>query len=143
MTDQPETKPRVGLGVMILKDGKVLLGKRKGAHGAGDWSFPGGHLEYMEGFEECVRRETKEECGIEIKDIRFLCVGNLKIYAPRHYIHVGFSAEWKEGEPKIMEPDKCEGWEWFSLSELPKPLFHASEMMIESYKTGKTYRDIE
>ncbi len=62
-------KPKVGIGVMILKDGKVLLGKRKGSHGAGQYAFPGGHLEYMESFEDCARRETREECGIEIQNI--------------------------------------------------------------------------
>ncbi|WP_134596929.1 NUDIX domain-containing protein, partial [Pseudomonas aeruginosa] len=37
--------PQVGVGVLILRDGKVLLGRRKGSHGAGCWSAPGGHLE--------------------------------------------------------------------------------------------------
>jgi len=42
--------PRVGLGVLIIKDGKVLLGRRKGAHGEGTWAPPGGHLECGESF---------------------------------------------------------------------------------------------
>lgn len=50
--------PKVGIGVMIFKDGKVLLGKRKGSHGDGEYSFPGGHLNYMESFEDCAQRET-------------------------------------------------------------------------------------
>ena len=41
-----EQKPRVGIGVMIFKDGKVLLGKRKASHGEGEWASPGGHLDY-------------------------------------------------------------------------------------------------
>ena len=51
-----ENHPKVGVGVMVLKDGKVLLTRRKGSHGAGEYSFPGGHLEYMESFEDCARR---------------------------------------------------------------------------------------
>jgi 8-oxo-dGTP diphosphatase len=43
-----DSRPKVGVGVMVLKNGKVLIGKRKGAHGAGEWAWPGGHLEYME-----------------------------------------------------------------------------------------------
>lgn len=39
-----KNRPKVGLGVFIMKDGKVLLGKRKNAHGDDDWCFPGGHL---------------------------------------------------------------------------------------------------
>lgn len=36
------SQPRIGVGVLIFRDGKLLLGKRKGSHGAGHWSAPGG-----------------------------------------------------------------------------------------------------
>jgi 8-oxo-dGTP diphosphatase len=36
-------RPKVGVGVCIVKDNKVLLGKRKNSHGDGTWAFPGGH----------------------------------------------------------------------------------------------------
>ncbi len=62
---------RVGIGVVIFKGVKVLLGERKGSHGAGGDSFTGRHLDYMESFEHCARRETKEEVGIEIENVRF------------------------------------------------------------------------
>ncbi len=64
--------PKVGVSVIIVKDGKVLMGKRKNAHGAGMWSFPGGHLEFNEEIEACVKREVREETGISIKNIRKL-----------------------------------------------------------------------
>ncbi len=54
-----EQRIRIGVGVMIFKDGKVLAGRRKGAHGEGTWAWPGGHLEYMESFEGCARREVR------------------------------------------------------------------------------------
>ena len=81
MESQSENRPKVGLGVMVVKDGKVLLGKRKGSHGQGEYAWPGGHMEYMESFEECAKREVKEETGIEIADITFLRLMNLKMYA--------------------------------------------------------------
>jgi 8-oxo-dGTP diphosphatase len=96
---------------MVLKNGKVLIGKRKGAHGAGEWAWPGGHLEYMESFEDCARREVMEETGIEIHNIRFLRLMNLKEYAPKHYVDIGLVAEWLSGEPKVTEPDNVEGWD--------------------------------
>ncbi len=52
--------PQVGVGVLILRDGKVLLGRRKGSHGAGCWSAPGGHLEFGEAVEDCALREALE-----------------------------------------------------------------------------------
>jgi 8-oxo-dGTP diphosphatase len=68
---QQEQRPKVGVGVMIFKDGKVLLGKRKSSHGDGEYAWPGGHMEYMESFEECAKRETMEETGMQIRNVRF------------------------------------------------------------------------
>ena len=113
-----DQKTKVGIGVMILKEGRVLLGKRKGSHGSGEYSFPGGHLEYMESFEDCAKRETLEECGIAIGNIRFQFVANVTAYAPKHYVHIGLIADWIQGEPKNLEPDKCEEWQWLDLKIL-------------------------
>lgn len=132
---------KVGLGVMILKDGKVLLGKRKGKHGAGEYAWPGGHFEYMESFSDCAKREVKEETGMEIDNIKFLRLLNLKDYAPKHYVDIGLIADWKSGEPQLMEPERCEGWDWYDLDNLPTPLFKTQESYIEAYKTGKNFFD--
>lgn len=134
-------RPKVGLGIMIFKDSKVLLGKRKNAHGAGEYAWPGGHLEFGESFEECARREIKEETGIEISNIRFLRLMNFKMYS-KHYVDIGLMADWKSGEPKVLEPDKCEGWGWYDLENLPKPLFGTISTYLEAYKTGKNYFDM-
>lgn len=137
----PESKPRVGIGIMILKNKKVLLGKRKGSHGAGEYSFPGGHLEYMESFEECALREIAEECGIQIKNLRFIHLSNIKRYYPKHYVHIGLMADWKFGEPKVLEPDKCDSWDWYDLNNLPSPMFEASQTTIDAYKNKIIYLD--
>src|SRR5919106_4408921 len=102
--------PRVGIGVMVVKDGMVLLAKRKDSHGAGEFAFPGGHLEYMETFEHCAKRETQEECGIEIEHIRFQFLANVKAYAPKHYVHLGLLADWKSGAPEVLEPEASGPW---------------------------------
>lgn len=136
-----EQKPKAGIGVMILKDGKVLLGKRKGSHGAGEYAFTGGGLEYMESFENCAKRETREEAGIEIKNVRFNCVSNVTAYPPSHYVHIGLVADWESGEPKVLERDKRESWGWYDLDNLPFPLFAFCKMEIEAYKGGNKYFD--
>ena len=129
MTDN---RPRVGIGVCVIKDGKVLLGKRKSSHGEGDWNFPGGHLEFGESWEECARRETLEEAGIEIKNIRFGAVTN-DIFEKenKHYITIFIVADFDSGEVKVMEPDKCEKWEWFEWGDLPQPIFLPTRNLIK------------
>ncbi len=138
MEDQ---QPRVGIGVMILKDGKVLLGKRKGSHGAGEYAFPGGHLEHLESFEDCARREVQEECGVEIISLRFQFVANVTTYAPKHYVHLGFIANWQRAEPQVFEPDSCDSWEWYAPESLPEPLFEMARLAIESWRSGRSYYD--
>jgi 8-oxo-dGTP diphosphatase len=54
-------RPGVGVLVILKYNDKVLLGKRKGSHGHGEWSFPGGHLELNETIEECGKREVLED----------------------------------------------------------------------------------
>lgn len=136
-----ENKPRVGVGVMVMRGGKVLLGKRKGSHGEGEYAFPGGHLEYLESFEDCARREVKEETGIELQNIKFLFLANVTKYAPKHYTHIGLVADYKSGEPKVLEPEKCESWAWYDLNKLPSPIFYMCELSFKAYKTGKNFFD--
>lgn len=140
---EKETKPRVGIGIMIFKDGKILLGKRRNSHGAGEYSFPGGHLEYMESYKDCALREIAEECGIEVQNIHFQYLANIKQYAPRHYVHIGLLAEWKSGEPQVLEPEKLEHWGWYDLDNLPQPLFATIKKSIQAYKTGANFFDAE
>ena len=132
---------RVGLGVMIFKNGKVLLGKRKGSHGEGEYSFPGGHMEFGESFEECAKRETFEEAGIRIKNIKFLLLSNIKIWEGKHYLHIGLAADWESGEPAVKEPEKCDGWGWYDINNLPNPLFLPVVESIDAYRGGKNYID--
>lgn len=134
-----ENRAKVGVGVFIVKDGKVLLGKRKNAHGADEYGGPGGHLEYGETADQTAVREIAEECGIKVKNLRMLCVSDLLTYFPKHYIDIGFAADWKSGEPKVLEPHKLESWDWYDLDNLPNNLFGCFTAYIESYKTGKRY----
>lgn len=122
---------RVGVGVIIKKNGKVLIGKRKGEHGGGYWAFPGGHLEFGEKIEKCVIRETTEETSLKIKNINFGAVTNDIFSKEKHYITIFMVCDWKSGTPKIMEPDRNEKWEWISWNKLPKPLFLTIDNLLK------------
>lgn len=134
-------RPRVGVGVLVMKDGKVLLGRRKNAHGAGEYASPGGHLEHLESFEACARREVREETGLELGELRFLRLLNTTQYAPRHYVDVSLVAAWRSGEPRALEPEKVERWAWYALDALPSPLFGTLETSLEALRTGRCFWD--
>ena len=115
-------RPKVGVAVIIKKDGEVLLGKRKNIHGDGTWCFPGGHLEFSEEIKECAKRETEEETGIQIKNLQVVSFTN-DIFKDKHYITIFVVADHDHGEARVMEPEKCEQWQWFEWKDMPHPLF--------------------
>lgn len=133
--------PKVGAGVVILKDGKTLLAKRKGAHGSGAWGSMGGHVEFGETPAEAVKREAMEELGIEIGNIQFVTCMNL-LREGKHYLDVSFTAELISGEPIICEPDRIEEIGWYALDELPEPLFEPVRVVLEALKNGTIYHEI-
>lgn len=119
---------RVGTGVIVVRDGKMLVGRRKGSHAAGLYSFPGGHLDFGETWAACVLRELEEECGEGMKvrvrsfegglnDALFITNDIMPQY-DKHYVTIFMVADWIEGEPVNMEPHKCDGWEWVTFEEL-------------------------
>lgn len=120
-------RPKVGVAVIVINDKKVLIGKRKVRLGKNEWAFPGGHLELNEALEDCVKREVFEEAGIAVNNIKFLTFTN-DIYKKgnadlAHYITLFFTANYKSGKVRNMEPHKCAGWEWVTWDNLPTPLF--------------------
>jgi len=123
--------PKIGVAVIIIKDKKVLLGKRKNTHGEGTWAFPGGHLEWNESIEECAKREALEETGIQIKNIRYKTFTNDIFHGEqKHYVTLFVTAEYYAGEVELKEPDKCDQWSWFSWDDLPEPRFLPLEHLL-------------
>ncbi len=124
-------RPAVGVAVIITKDDTVLLGKRKGAHGNGKWAFPGGHLEFKESIEDCARREVLEETGLTIGRVRHRDFTN-DIFSKenKHYATLFVQADYVSGTAKVLEPEKCEKWEWFKWNKLPSPLFLSLENLV-------------
>jgi len=134
-------RPKLGVGVLVLKEGKVLIGERLASHGAGSYSLPGGHMEFGESFEDTARRELTEETGLEdvvINDL--ICVSNDRVYG-KHFITIGMLADWKSGEPVVMEPLKSANWKWYAPEEIPENLFLPSKAVIKNWLAGKIYND--
>jgi 8-oxo-dGTP diphosphatase len=145
MEEEIKKRPKACVGVMILKDGKILIGKRKdtASHGSGEYSFPGGHIEAGESFQEAILRETQEEAGVKIKNLKFLCVANTEAYKDHQAILINFMAELESGEPIDFEHENIGEWQWCDIDNLPEPLFYPTKLLIDSYKNGKNYYDKE
>lgn len=125
--------PRVGIGVFVFKDGKFIMGCRKGAHGEGSWSVPGGHLEFGETIEEGARREVEEETGLAITDIKIAGLTN-DIFETegKHYITIWVTSRWESGHPQLMEPDKFLDLDWHDFETLPENLFLPWKELLKS-----------
>lgn len=118
------SRPSVGVGVFIWKDGKFLMGRRIGKHGKDTWSIPGGYLEYGETFEAAAIRECLEETGLHITNVRFMtATNNLFPNEKKHTITIFLRAAVLSGEPQVTEPDKYVDLGWFTRDSMPQPLF--------------------
>jgi len=124
----------VGVGVIVIRDGRVLMVQRR-HRGAGTWSFPGGYLDFGETPESCAIRETCEETGLAIADSVFLAFTNDHIDDERHNVTLWFEAKKSEGDARVNAPQELLAVEWFSWNDLPTPLFVSTENFVR----GRTY----
>ncbi|KPF58072.1 MULTISPECIES: NUDIX domain-containing protein [Rhizobium/Agrobacterium group] len=115
--------PGLGVGLAILRDGKLLLCKRMKAPEAGHWNIVGGKVDHMERAEIAARREAEEETGLSIGPIRYLGITEQLIEADRqHWISLLYVTDDTSGDPQLTEPDKLSEISWFDLDDLPQPL---------------------
>ena len=138
LAERPPTQryPGVGVAVLVTSEahpGCVIAGQRlsKG-FGQGTYGLPGGRLEFGESFDDCARREMREECGINLLTTRLHSAVN--VVDLEHGVHwvvpviIATTAE----EPVNAEPDKCEGWAWYKYPDcIPGPLFGSLKVIVE------------
>ena len=134
---------KIGIGVMLLDDGKILLGRRAtnkkdtgGIYETDCWALPGGKQEYDETFFEGAKREVKEETNLDIDKLELFGVAD-DIQPDRHYITMHVIAREFSGKLKVMEPGSEDEWRWFSLDKLPDNLYSPAEKFIKAYLESK------
>ena len=112
----------VGVGAIIVnKKGELFLAKRgrEARNESGKWEFPGGGVEFGDTLKDTLKREMREEYGIEIEPGKLLDVCDHIISAEhQHWVSPSFICSLTKGEPKILEPHKCEEIGWFSVEEI-------------------------
>lgn len=103
-------EPRLGVGVAIVRQGRLLLIRRLRPPEAGCWGLPGGKVDFLEPVELAIRRETREELGVELGPLSLLCVTDQPHPdVPEHWVAPVYLAAEVTGVPEIREPDKHDG----------------------------------
>jgi nucleoside triphosphatase len=134
MTDQIYPEPTVGIFIFNPADELLLMKTHKWR---GKYGVPGGHIELGESVTEAARREAKEETGLDIHDLNFLCwrecIYDEQFWKPCHFIFLDFTARMDGG--KVILNDESEEFIWID------PRKALEELDIESYTAAsiRTY----
>jgi 8-oxo-dGTP diphosphatase len=125
------TQPVVGVGAIIMRPGEILLEQRGNEPAREQWTIPGGVVEVGESLETAVRRETKEETGLEVQDIRLIDVVD-QVHHDRqgiieyHFVIIDYVVNVKPGESRPASDAK--DLKWVSLEK------------VESYDLTPSFR---
>ena len=116
-------QPIVGVGAILVQDGKILLEKRKNPPGKGQWSVPGGLVELGESIEQAVLREVKEETGLEVEKPKHIdIVDNVDLdeqgKVRYHFVIVDYFVKLKSGTARAASD--AEDVRWIQLSDVEK-----------------------
>ena len=127
----------VGVGAIIVDNrGRLFLARcgPEAKNERGLWEFPGGSVEFGETMAEALRREMREEFGIEITVGELLdVVDHILKEEGQHWVSPTFLCTITSGEPSIMEPEKCAEIGWFRPDEVPKELTQISRENLAHY----------
>jgi len=130
--------PGVGCGAAIIRDGRLLLVKRKKAPEAGCWNLPGGKVDFGERVEDAVKREIAEEIDVDIEILRPLALTEMIGIDDQHWISLVYLARIVSGEPRNREPAKHEAIVWADIDAPPEPLALAARDAIRALKEQRT-----
>ena len=125
---------KTGVAVAVVRDGALLLGRRIAAYGNGAFQIPGGKPDDGETIEHTAIRELAEETGL-IARATAIAAEQIDTFPENGetwrtvfvVAHVGDDAV-----PVNLEPDKCEGWDFYPLTALPQPLFAIDPQTLDA-----------
>jgi len=134
----------VSVGALIINyKGEIFLSKRSinTRNQQGCWETPGGAVDFGEKRKDAIKREIKEEFGVDIEIIKELRTFDELLSEERqHWVATIYIARIiGNRKPKIMEPRKCDAIGWFLLDSLPIPLSCITKLDIEAYADEKTF----
>lgn len=134
---------RCAIYLLLIKDTKIFLVRRRNTGWEdGKYCFPGGHLEPNEKLSDAVKREAKEEAGIEVdfKDVKFIQAMHRRSNVD--YIDLFFMASKWIGEPKNAEEDKADDAGWFPVNNLPENILPHQKVVLKNYKKNIIFSEL-
>ncbi len=135
-----ENRPSVGVATVVVKDGKILIGKDT-HKGDAVFGVPGGHWESGETLKECAARETKEESGVACENVQLISVYDFyREDKGKSYVTIGMKADYVSGELADLHDEGRLDWDWYTPEDALKiNLFPADKILIERYLSGKVF----
>ncbi|MEN9558144.1 MAG: nucleotide triphosphate diphosphatase [Candidatus Parcubacteria bacterium] len=140
MSDTQKERPSVGVATVVVKDGKILVG-RDTRKGEDVYGVPGGHWESGESLTECAIREVQEESGVKCGEVKLISVYDF--YRPdkeKSYVTIGMRGVYESGELANQAEEGRMEWGWYTPEEaLALHLFAPDNVLIERYLSGMIY----
>ncbi len=129
--------------LILIKDNKILLSRRYNTgYQDGKYSLPAGHLEGNETFKHGLVREVKEEIGVILDPVDLELVHTMDRMIPDdERADFFFIAKKWRGEPKVMEPEKCDDLSWFNINHLPENIVPYIKQAIDSFLNNIIYSE--
>ncbi|OIP97791.1 hypothetical protein AUK40_02530 [Candidatus Wirthbacteria bacterium CG2_30_54_11] len=119
---------------VVVREGSVLLIKRKAEPYAGCWALPGGYMEYGETAEQASLRELKEETGLTASSGSLIGVFSDPDRHPQQRIGIAFAV--KEWTGTLCAGDDAGEARWFPLSALPGQLAFDHSDILKAYEAA-------
>lgn len=131
----------VDVHVMLVRDGELLLTRRRGSYGGGLLHLPSGKLDAGESVLDAAVREAEEEVGVLIDpaDLQHVHTIHVAGSGPEPRLGLFFEARRWVGEPVNREPAKCSAVEWFWLDALPEDIITYPAAGIRGYLDGVAF----
>ena len=139
--DKERHKVFVACYLFLRKGSKILLLRRyKTGYQDGNYTMVAGHIEKGETAPVTMKREAKEEVGIDIAldELRVVHVMQRK-NPDREYVDFYLTADKWKGEPKNMEPNKCDDMQWFDMGKLPENTVGYIPIVIRNINKRRIY----
>ncbi len=142
--------PKVSVGVILLKEQKVLLLLRNSDTKLADsemrlegtWTLPAGKVLSGETLLEAAKRKVKKEAGLDIYDVKIISVQD-DINEFAHYVTIGCLAENYEGIVSLGDSLEHVDYGFFDIAHLPENVCEPSQKIIQSYLQNKLYKEMD